>query len=74
MTASLDEQIAAAEGTEQSKTDEYYAREKVIETLTNVLQRQRTEPVYIEPQVQTKPTNYVMYIGVGIAAFLLLRK
>ena len=71
----LESEIAALEEEKQAQTDEYYSRENIIETLSDILQKQDTSaPVYVAPQLQTKAPNYLLYIGAAIAAFLLLKK
>jgi hypothetical protein len=72
--ATIEEQIKELETERQSQTDEYYAREQVIETLSNVLESQRAGTTYVAPAPVPKPTNYVLYIGVAIALFFLIKK
>jgi len=70
----IDVKIAETEDKIQAKTDEFQAREQVIETLTDVLGRQRRQPVYVEPEPIAKPPNYLLYAAIGIGLWLFLRK
>ena len=70
----LDEQIAAIEEERAKQSDEFYSREQIIETLTNVLEQQKTQPVYIQPGQEVKSPNYLLYIGLAIAGLFLFKK
>lgn len=69
--AILDQLVAE----EQEVTDIFYTQEFMIESLTDLLQKQdqeKPQPVYISPQTpQPKSKNYLTYIGIGIG-FLIL--
>ena len=60
-----------------TETDIFQQQKKTIDLLYDVLQRQQTEtaqPTYVTPIQQTKPApNYILYIGVGVLAFWLLK-
>jgi len=70
----LEEEIQQLEEERQQQTDEFYSREQVIETLTNVLEQQeKQQPVYVQPAPAAKPPNYLLYAGLAIAAIVLFR-
>lgn len=64
-----------AETTEEEKTDIFYVQQQMLDTLTDLFMRQdqqRSQPVYISPAAPVpKPTNYLLYIGIGLG-FLFL--
>lgn len=70
----LDEQIAAAEDEIAAQTDEFHAREQVIEVLSDVLESQQRQPVYLAPAKSVKAPNYILYIGIGIAVLFFLKR
>lgn len=63
---------------EQEVTDIFYTQEFMIESLTDLLEKQdreKPQPVYISPQApQPQPKNYLLYIGIGIAILVLTGK
>lgn len=70
----LDEQIATAEDAIAAQTDEFQAREQVIEVLSDVLESQQRQPVYVAPPRREKTPNYILYIGIGIAVLFFLKR
>lgn len=68
---------AETNGTEATETDIFQQQKKTIDLLYDVLQRQQsgtTQPTYVTPIQQTKPTpNYVLWIAIGVGAFWLLK-
>lgn len=69
----LEEEIKSLEEEKQKQTDEFYSREQVIKTLADVLEQQESQTVYVQPAPGVKPTNYVLYIGLAIAGFILFK-
>ena len=63
---------------EEEVTDVFFTQEFTIEALTDLLNKQdqeKPQPVYISPQApQPKPTNFLMYIGIGIGLLFLTGK
>ena len=62
-----------------TETDIFQQQKKTIDTLINVLEQQGAQPPQIvyaqQPQTaEQQPKNYILYIGLGILAFLILRK
>ena len=64
--------------TEPTQTDIFKQQEKTIDLLYDVLQSKtisQPQTVYAAPAPAAKPqTNYVLYIGLGLLAYLALRK
>jgi len=63
--------------TEPTQTDIFQQQKKTIDTLVNVLSQQGTagqQIVYATPATPAKAPNYMLYAGVGILAFFLLKK
>ena len=69
----LEEEIKKLEEEKQQQTDEFYSREQVIKTLTDVLEQQERQTVYVQPAPAITSPNYVLYIGLAIAAFILFK-
>ena len=66
-----------AEETTVTETDIFQQQKKTIDTLVDVLSQQsaqQQQPVYVTPQQQEKSPNYVLYIGLAIAAMFFLKK
>ncbi len=61
-----------------TETDIFQQQRKTIDTLMDVLDRQggaaTQEIVYVQPQEEKEPPNYILYIGIGLAAMFLLKK
>lgn len=52
---------------EEEVTDIFYTQEFTIEKLTDLLQMQDKDPVYIRPAApRPAAKNYLLYIGIGI--------
>lgn len=60
-----------------TETDIFQQQKKTIDTLIEVLDRQGgqpAQPVYLaSPEPPAKPPNYLLYIGLAIAAFILFK-
>jgi len=60
-----------------TETDIFQQQKKTIDTLIEVLERregQLAQPVYVSPPAPAaKPPNYLLYIGLAIAAFFLFK-
>ena len=72
-------QQVATEPAQTTETDIFQQQKKTIETLTDVLEKQgeaQSDVVYVQPQApaQAAPKNYVLYIVLGIAAYLIFKK
>ncbi len=63
---------------ETTETDIFQQQKKTIDTLIEVLERQggqQAQPVYLSAPAQpAKPTNYLLYAGLAIAAIILFKK
>ncbi len=60
-----------------TETDIFQQQKKTIDTLVNVLQEQTqqvTQPVYVSPAPAQSTPNYVLYIGLAIAAMFFFKK
>lgn len=65
--------LAMILGEEQEVTDIFYTQQEMIGSLTDLLaiQDQQEQVTYVSPPAPLpKPTNYLLYVGIGIA-FLL---
>ena len=65
--------------TEPTQTDIFQQQKKTIDTLVDVLERQGVgqpqQIIYATPAEPVKKSpNYLLYIGIGLAAFVLLGK
>ena len=70
----------AEEDKEPTETDIFQQQVKTIDTLIDVLEsdKGRSQPqqiIYATPAARKeKAPNYILWIGIGIGAFLLLKK
>ena len=68
------------EDIQPTETDIFQQQKKTIDTLIDVLEKDQggsaPQQIYYSQAAspQQKPPNYIMWIGIGIAVFLLLRK
>lgn len=59
---------------EQEVSDIFFMQEEMVESLKNILSRQE-QPVYIQPPAPIrKPSNILLYIGIGIGLLFLTGK
>jgi len=62
----------------QEETDIFYVQQQMLDTLTHLFTKQdqqRPQPVYVSPAAPvSKPTNYLLYIGIGIGILLFTGK
>lgn len=71
-----------AEETTTTETDIFQQQKKTIDTLIDVLQKQGvyeqqpSQIVYASPsqEPEKKTPNYLLYIGIGILIFILVKK
>jgi len=66
-----------AEKNGATETDIFQQNREMIKTLTDVLERQGSQPgqvVYAAPQEQKPAPNYVLYAALVVIGYLLLRK
>lgn len=85
--AELEQQIKKAEqwtwaqekNTEVTKTDIFQQQKSTIDTLIDVFSKgdsgSQPQIMYAPAaQEEKKPTNYILYVGLALAAYFLLRK
>ena len=66
----------ADEETEAEKTDIFYVQQQMLDTLMDIFMRQDQETItYLSsPAPVPRPTNYLLYIALGIGILIYLGK
>jgi hypothetical protein len=67
-------EIAEINEQRQAETDQFYAQQQVIDTLTTVLEQKTQGQIYVAPAQEQLAPNYLMYLAIGGIALLLFLK